>query len=225
MSALDLNIAFYVNRLLFQYQKQKAQNTIAILVRQELADDLPAQVRDAYNVDSAVGRQLDVIGKYVGLPRTIGDPAPLEYFGFVDYAGGGNPNGFTDYTTGENSTVLFFDYTYYGARNTALSDTAYAFMIALKIVLNSNDGTLYSIQNLLRTMLPGFVTVVDNRDMTMKYLVSTAAPVSPTVLQPYLPKPMGVGVTIEQFANIMTDGGDFIVTDGGDKISVDLGGG
>lgn len=224
MSALDLNIAFYVNRLLYQYQKTKAQDTIAILVRQELADELPAQIRDAFNVQTAIGHQLDVLGKYVGLPRTIGDPAPLEYFGFVDYDGTGNQNGFSDYTSGENATVIFFDYTYYGQRNTALSDTAYAFMIALKIVLNSNDGTLYSIQNLLATMLPGYVTVVDNRDMTLKYLVSTAAPVSPTVLKPYLPKPMGVGITIEEFANIITDDGDFIVTDGGDKISVNLGG-
>ena len=192
----DQLIAYYVARLPWQYQLPKAQQTIAILVKQALADGLAQQVQDGFGIDTVVGPQLDILGKYIGLPRTIGDPAPADFFGFVDYAGGGNMNGFTSYAGGINLTGLFYDYTYSGTRNTALSDTAYRFMLKMKIILNSSDSTLFSIQAFLLLLFNGTVTVVDNRDMTLTYSVSVNAPVSPTVLQPYLPKPMGVGLNI-----------------------------
>lgn len=222
---LDQMIAYYVSRLIYQYRKPKAQAETAIIVKQLLIDGLPMGLADAFNPNTAVGKQLDIIGKYVGIPRTIGDPAPAPFFGFVDYVGANpqNMNGVNDYLASLNPNVLFYDYTYSGTRNTALTDSAYAFMIALKIILNSNDGTLYGIQQYLKSVLPGFVTVTDNKDMTMTYTVSTAAPVAPGVLQPYLPKPMGVGVNIVLLARLITDGGDEIVTDTGDHIVVDLG--
>lgn len=223
MSAqLDQMIAFYVSRLIYQYRKDKAEDTVAIMVKQPLLDGLPLELAEAFNPNTAVGKQLDIVGKYVGVPRSVGDPIPADFFGFVDYLGGGNTNGFNDYLVSLNSNVLFYDYTYNGTRNTDLSDKAYAFIIALKIILNSNDGTLYSIQEYLKTVLPGYVTVTDNRNMTLTYNVSTAAPVSPTVLQPYLPKPMGVGVNIALFANLITDSGDLVETDSGDTIVINL---
>lgn len=220
---IDQAIAYYVGRLLFQYQKPKAQQNIAILANIGVADLLPLQVQDAYDPYKAVGPQLDVIGKYVGLPRNIGDAAPVPFFGFVRYDGvGDNPNGMTSYNTTDNIGVLFFRYSYQGNLNTALSDLAYAFMIAMKIVLNSNDGTLASIQQLLHDVLPDFVTIVDNADMTLTYSISVNAPVSPTVLAPYLPKPMGVSLSIKTFATIITGTGDDVVTDTGDKIIVNF---
>lgn len=220
---IDQAIAYYVGRLLFQYQKPKAQQNIAILANIGVADLLPSQVQDAYDPYRAVGPQLDVIGKYVGLPRNIGDAAPVPFFGFVRYSGvGDNPNGMTSYNTTDNIGVLFFRYSYQGNLNTALSDLAYAFMIAMKIVLNSNDGTLASIQQLLHDVLPDFVTIVDNADMTLTYSISVNAPVSPTVLAPYLPKPMGVSLSIKTFATIITGTGDDVVTDTGDKIIVNF---
>lgn len=205
-------IAYYVRLLCYQYQLPKAQNTIAILVKQAQMDGLAVTLQDAFNVRTAVGPQLDTLGKYIGLPRTIGDPAPADFFGYVDYTGGGNPNGFTDYAGGINLTGLFYDYTYFGTRNTALSDTAYRFMLNMKIILNSSDSTLFSIQAFLLLLFGGTVTVVDNRDMTLTYTVSVNAPVSPTVLQPYLPKPMGVGINLEVLVDRITHDGDRRIT-------------
>lgn len=218
-------IAYYVRLLVFQYQLTKAENTIAILVKQLMMDGLPDAVQNAFNVPSpgvpgAVGRQLDILGKYIGIPRNIGEATPLPYFGFVDYAGGGNENGFSNYDGSTNALGVWFLYQYQGARNTDLSDDAYSFMMALKIILNSSDGTLYSIQRFLDTLLPGFVTVTDNQDMTLTYAVSLDSPVAPAVLEPYLPRPMGVGVTISTFSTLGTAGGDTVVTDGGDSILI-----
>lgn len=219
MIPIDNLVAAYVRLLVFQYQLPKARAQIAIMVKQLLIGGLPIAVRAAYDPAAAVGPQLDVVGKYVGLPRTIGLPAALPFFGFVRYSGAGNNyNGFRSYNTGANPSGVFYRYNYKGTRNTALSDTSYSFMIALQIILNSSDGTLASIQNYLAALLPGIVTVVDNKDMTLTYTITGTPPVDPAVLAAYLPKPMGVGINVVTNDFLVTDGGDFLVTDTGDKL-------
>lgn len=221
MASLDTTITYYVGRLLYQYQRPKAQQAIAILVKQIFADGLPWVLQDAFNLNTAIGAQLDTLGKYIGLPRDIGDPTPLPFFGFVDYVNTNpqNQNGLTDYNSSINSGVVFFEYGYSQQAATALSDTSYAFMLFLKIALNTSDNTLYSIQEILLTTLNGNVRVVDNRDMSLTYYVGTNIPVSPTVLAPYLPRPMGVRVANIIVQNlIITGSGDNIVTGSGDNI-------
>lgn len=218
MIPIDNLISAYVRLLVFQYQLPKAQAQMAIMAKQLLLDGVILAMRDAYNPTTAVGPQLDVIGKYVGLPRTIGVATPLPWFGFVNSGGGGNMNGLISTAGGQNLNVVFYRVGQVGARNVALSDTSYAFMMALKIILNSSDGTLASIQAYLAALLPGAVTVVDNLDMTLTYTITGNIPVDPTTLQAYLPKPMGVGINIKTNDFIVTDTGDFIVTDGGDKL-------
>lgn len=213
MSSTDTLIDRYVRLLVFQYKLEKAQDTIAIYVKQILGDGFLQAIRDGFDVGTAVGPQLDILGKYIGLPRTIGVPVTLPFFGFVRYSGvGDNDNGFRSYSTADNSSGVFYRYGYSGTRNTALSDTSYQFMIALQIILNSSDGTLASIQRYLASLLPGAVTVTDNQDMTLTYTITGQLPVDPTVLQAYLPKPMGVGITIKTNDFIVTDGGDGLVT-------------
>lgn len=218
MIPIDNLISAYVRLLVFQYQLPKAQAQMAIMVKQLIMDGLAIAVRDGYNPYTAVGPQLDVVGKYVGLPRNIGQPAPLPWFGFVRAAGGGNPNGLISVNNANNRNVVFYRVNFQGTSNTTLSDTSYAFMIALQIILNSSDGTLYSIQNYLNALLPGAVTVVDNLDMTLTYTITGTLPVDPITLAGYLPKPMGVGMTIVTNNFLVTDAGAFLITDDGKNL-------
>lgn len=79
-------IDYYANLLIQQYLgKPKAYATVQTQVTPVVMDQLPAQVQDAYNVigtDIAVGVQLDVIGKYVGVSRNgygfNGQPISLD---------------------------------------------------------------------------------------------------------------------------------------------------
>lgn len=67
-------IAYYKNLLIIQYHdKAKAKATIEALVTPVLMDQLPGQVQDAFNLDTAIGVQLDVIGKYEGVTRYVFD--------------------------------------------------------------------------------------------------------------------------------------------------------
>lgn len=64
-------IDYYVGLLIIQYNNQpKAIETIELLVRQSTMEQLPEQVRDAFDLDTAVGVQLDMLAKYVGVTRS-----------------------------------------------------------------------------------------------------------------------------------------------------------
>lgn len=73
---------YYADLLILQYVgKPKAHATIEALVEPALMDNLPIAVRDAFTIGTAVGVQLDLIGKYVGVTRygyTIRGPVTLN---------------------------------------------------------------------------------------------------------------------------------------------------
>ncbi len=80
MTTDDL-IAYYVDLLIMQYANQPhARATVEAYVRQAVADQIVAQVRDGFNfavtpiglqTDSAAGVQLDVVAAYRGAQRLV----------------------------------------------------------------------------------------------------------------------------------------------------------
>lgn len=206
-ATLKAAVDYYSTLLINEYrQSPRAVATIKIYAKQAIADMLEVDVQDGFNVDTAVGAQLDIIGKYVGIPRNIGDPVPRPYYQFSDSNG---PiirvNGFQDATNpAQNAGAIWYSALFLGAENTALTDAAYVLMIKLKIILNANDGTLASIMAFLQMFLPGVVALTDNKDMTLTYTLSNRVPVPTSVLEAYLPKPMGVGVNFLTVAAAVT---------------------
>lgn len=63
-------INYYANLLIIQYrQKPKAYATIQALADMAVMDQLPIDVQNAFNIETAVGDQLDILGKYIGATR------------------------------------------------------------------------------------------------------------------------------------------------------------
>ncbi len=61
----------YVNLLILQYrEKAKARAMIETQVLPVIMDQLPTTVEGAFDIETAEGVQLDVLGKYVGVSRT-----------------------------------------------------------------------------------------------------------------------------------------------------------
>jgi hypothetical protein len=199
-------VSYYCDLLLLQYKWQiRARANIAIYSKQAVGDLVIQDIDDAFNINTAIGVQLDTLGKYVGVPRNSGPPEDLPYYGFWDYLvtvpSEQNTNGFRDYTdTAINASAVFYNYSDYGTRNTDLTDAAYRLLIQLKIILNSNNGTLASIQDYLHTFFPGLVALTDNADMTMTYTIQEGTPLPTATLEAYLPKPMGVGLNFVTMA-------------------------
>lgn len=64
-------IEYYSNLLILQYHdKTKAVATIEAQVAPVIMDQLPTTVENAFNLLTAYGAQLDVLGTYVGVTRT-----------------------------------------------------------------------------------------------------------------------------------------------------------
>ncbi len=63
-------VDYYVNLLILQYKnKAKAPEHIRALLTNVVFLELITDVENGFNIDTAVGVQLDVLGKYLGLSR------------------------------------------------------------------------------------------------------------------------------------------------------------
>ena len=65
-------IAYYLDLLILQYKnKPKAKGHITALVTQALCDLMPQIVERAFDLETASGVQLDILGKYFGIKRRV----------------------------------------------------------------------------------------------------------------------------------------------------------
>lgn len=72
MSLSDNLQEYYADLLILQYKTlPKARETIKALVKEAVADGILLDVINGFNLDSAVGVQLDTLGKYIGLNRQV----------------------------------------------------------------------------------------------------------------------------------------------------------
>lgn len=196
---INQTTAYYTDLLLYQYQNlPKAKATIDLLIRQAICDLVPLDVRDAFNIDTAVGPQLDILGKYIGFSRRVLSQIPRDYFKLGDYD---TPSiavtGFTEYAGAVNPTSVFLRYSMLSESFTDLDDEEYRVMLKIKIVLNSTDNTLKSITEILAEFFGNDLICYDGKDMTISYLTNSAAEKLALLFasQDALPKPQGVALS------------------------------
>jgi hypothetical protein len=196
-------IQYYVDRLIIQYrQKPRARATVAAFVREAVANLWVLKLADAFNLETARGKQLDLLAKYIGITRHYEDmEAPQDYFGFANYkrAEPQNPNGFRDYEKEFiNSRAIWFQYGFKQYASALLGDEAFRTLLKLNIINNTTDTTLPGIMAALRRIFGNAITVIDNADMTLTYIVNGSVIDLPkSVLEKILPRPAGVGVNVK----------------------------
>lgn len=67
-------IDYYADLLILQYKgKDNAYATIQALATMVVMNQLPLSIENAFEIDTAVGVQLDVVGKYAGISRYQND--------------------------------------------------------------------------------------------------------------------------------------------------------
>jgi len=284
---------YYSQKLAYEYRGlARADAQMQLYVKQFVADYLANQLATCYALDEAVGTQLDVLGKYIGVSRNIGIPAEVSAFGFWTYsstfdsakyqgtwsptynspvipaaASGNNGywyianypgtstapiaatfkagdaiwsngsvwakstlyngNGLTTYTdSAVNQLSVFYQYSSSELQNTALPDDQYRAVLQLKIISNVSDHTLPSIMGSLIRVFGNAITVQDNRDMTLSYTVLTSFPLPVPLLLRYLPRPMGVGISVTLVNPVvpggywLTESGDYLTTEDGSLLTI-----
>ena len=115
----------------------------------------------AFDIDTAVGVQLDILGEWIGRSRYVATPITGIYFAW-DTEGVGYDQGVWQGAYDPDSGY------------TALSDETYRIILKAKIAINNWDGTNDSLPGILNTSLAGSglaMQIVDNQDMTISIWV------------------------------------------------------
>ena len=192
---------YYADLLIQQYRdKPKARGMIKALVRQALGDNILLDIANAYTVDGAEGKQMDVVAKYVGAPRTV-PVAVIDdkiYMQFHDYRPEefSGTHGMGDYRdSSQNADTFFYRYENSVQNKRNLSDQEMRLFIKMKIAMNTSDGTYSGIVGYLYNFFGKNIVCIDNGNMTLTYYVADSTPFTVEALQAYLPRPMGVSMT------------------------------
>jgi hypothetical protein len=142
-----------------------------------------------WNIATAIGYGLDVIGRIVGVSRTLQFPGNNPNFGFNE-ANSWTGFGQGGFFSGGGTTPNF-----------VLADPDYRTLIYAKAAGNICDGSIRAINKILLTLFPfrGVCYVADNQNMTLTYTFNFALnPVELAIVQTpgILPNPAGVVVNI-----------------------------
>lgn len=116
---------------------------------------------NAFDIDAAVGEQLDILGEWVGRSRKVSEPIVGVYFSF-DTDDIGFDQGVWRRAYDPDSG--FVD----------LSDEAYRMVLRTKIAINQWDGQNDSLPGILDFATAGSglrMQIVDNQDMTISVLI------------------------------------------------------
>jgi len=191
-------IEYYKELLIMQYNdKPKAVATIDALIRATMIFDVAAQVRDGYDIETAVGMQQDVLGKYLGTNRVVtGTTFTRSYFGFSEYGDTGPFTFFPMLKYGEDAPdALFRNYTESSQSLFALTDEEYRTIQKIAIIRNNSNASDKDIDDLLFQLFGSDAYFLDRMNMTVSYLVGENMARLFTIAKSsgLLPNPSGVG--------------------------------
>jgi hypothetical protein len=183
------NVSDYTQLLTSEHSTKPRFRAMVELVAGCFVDqqNLILSIPGVFDLDTAVGAQLDAVGLWIGLSRVIRTPLPNVFFSF-DEDGVGFDQGIW---------YLPYEPTY---GTSAFDDETYRLLLRVKIEANKYDGTLGSLVTVLQSIfLPAVVTVTDNMDMTISVTVTGQPPSTLfkyLVQGGYMPiKPAGVSIT------------------------------
>lgn len=200
---------YYTNLLIIQYHdKPKAQAHIRFLVDLVFANVILLQIQYAFDWKKAIGRQLDIIGKWVGVTRTYngalywGDTYlsyPKSNQLVPDDITDGLQHGYSDYNTFETDTGGVLNYESISFVEQQLSDDDYRTVIGLKIIKNSINHTAKNIDDAIWDYFGGEVyTTWQPHEITYHYPASMTNIIEVCNYKNVLPAPTGVSIILRE---------------------------
>jgi hypothetical protein len=197
-AVIPVGVSDYTSLVTSEHQKPNFLATITALVgpfvdQQNFIADVPGR----FDLDSAIGVQLDTVGAWAGISRYIPNAIPLAYFGF-DVTANGQVFG----EEGQGAIgARFYDEGEPVASSSVLADPEYRFLIRAKIAKNNTKGTnddfLASLSFLFSSGSSTTVPVILDDPGTMHIGIAVGRPV--TYLEKLLinevdilPRPAGV---------------------------------
>lgn len=210
-ATLNNLLDYYANLLIVQYNgKSKAVATIKIIANLILANLLILQIRDGFNWRTAVGAQLDIIGRWVGVTRNYNG----SLFWGNTYFSYPNSNdlvptdktddlqhGYSNYTTFNDDEGGTLTYDELGFVEQQLSDEDYRTVIGLKIIKNSINQTAKNIDDAIWDYFEGKVyTTWEPHEITYHYPASMETIINVCNYKNVLLAPTGVSIRFSQIS-------------------------
>lgn len=206
---IDL-IKSYQDLLEVQYHdKLKAKSTIKALIKKMLANMILWKIRDeVFDIDKAVGKQLDIIGKWVGVDRSFAGQS-FENQLFVAYYDWNdtkpiNPDefqgGYYNWNT-EEATAPYLNEADIVSTTNNLSDDLFRNLIRLKIYKNNMKLTCKNIDNALFDVFKGIIFVIwgDCMKVTVYYPYMYETFIKLAIQKNVMPIPTGVKVELMRY--------------------------
>jgi len=194
-------IEYYVNLLIVQYNQQpNFRAMMGSLINQTIANNLTFDVRDGFDLDTAVGVQLDIVGKYIGVDRffkgQVIDGVNFAFLVYTDLTPSANQTGFTDYTNFDTNVDHWLNYGDVVSTNQSLNDTDYRVLLKLKILQNNSNHSHGEIDDGLFDFFGTSIRASSNGNMRMDYFVpsQTTALIEVAIEKDVLPRPMAVAI-------------------------------
>jgi len=153
--------------------------------------DVIASLPQSFDLDAAIGAQLDVVGRWIGQSRVVPGVLSLGYFGFSDNVAAANFGEETNPAIGGR----FYEEDEPFTGTAVLADPEYRVVLKAKILRNQYDGTVGEIVDALHQLF-GTPAHIDD-DGSMSLILTINSPLS-TVFQSLLtnfdilPRPAGV---------------------------------
>lgn len=157
------------------------------------------------SIDTAVGEQLDILGRIVGQDRVLIGADTFKYFGFD-----GSTLSST-YGTKDNSAVggLWYSFGKPTGGNILLNDTQYRLFIKAKIKKNTTDATANSVMDFLSFVFDVRCILVSSGDAEAVIRVSrklsdferSLIEFQDTQGSYFVPRPLGVRLTVDEPAS------------------------
>jgi hypothetical protein len=196
---------YYANLLIIQYfNRANARAMVKAVTGEAIADNVIVAVRDAFDLDTAVGVQLDVLGQYRGVSRYVFNfDLSKDYFDWPIYSTV-DPStffGFALYADGDADIDWFFlRYQDASAVSYTMNDQEYREVIRFRTQTDSSFLSVKDIDDILFAIFGTEVTLIDHLDMTITYNDPITDPNINlfTLLDESgsLPKPAGVAVSV-----------------------------
>ena len=197
-------VNYYTGLLIIQYATQpKAQAHIALIATTLLASAIYLDVLNGYDLDTAVGIQLDVLGKYQDVDRYYTEIDLENYFSYTSYSEV-NPDALPKF--GYSNYLNFGGYDYNGTltysdiveeKNT-LSDADFRTLIKLAIIQNTNDYSITGLDTAIFDLFGVTIHKESAQNMAMWYFIQDANTplIQAIIAKKMLPSPMAVGLGI-----------------------------
>jgi hypothetical protein len=158
-------------------------------------DDISSATRSlpqAFDVDTAIGDQLDIVGQWIGQARVIPGVLTLGFFGFSDNVAAANFGEERDVSIGGR----FWNEGEPFSGTAVLSDPEYRLVLKSKIIRNQYGGTTAELVTALQTIFNASAHIDDDGTMGLRLVInSPLSTVSQSLITNFdiLPRPAGVG--------------------------------